>query len=74
MNRERWNPLNRANLSYKDDRDLFFVRISKPGPRGGKRPPLWEGYVYQRPGGFSAAVSDAEDALLSLTKTEVSAG
>lgn len=73
MDSERWNPLNRRDLP-PGRRDLFHVRISKPGPRGGVRPPLWEGFVYAEIGAYSAAVADAENAFLATTKTEVIAG
>ena len=73
MDRPRWNPLNPEKLSAQES-DVFFVRISKPGPRGGRRPPLWEGYVRAGCGRYSTAVRMAEAEFLSTTKTEVSCG
>lgn len=73
MNRESYDPLNPHRLDWREG-DKFYVRISKPGPRGGKRPPLWEGYVRTWTGDYSDAVEQAEKDLLSTTKTEVSAG
>lgn len=73
MDREYWRPLNPCSLSYAES-DVFFVRISKTGPRGGKRPPLWEGYVRHFPGHYSEAVEAAEQAFLNTTKEEVTCG
>lgn len=71
MDRQCWNPLNRHSLGYSGS-DVYLVRIERPGPRGGKRPPLWEGYVRQRPHSFNDAVEDAWADLRSATKESVS--
>lgn len=73
MDRERWNALNPRSLPSTTS-DVFYVRISKTGPRGGKRPPLWEGYVRAPVGDYNAALADAESELLRTCREEVRCG
>lgn len=64
-----WVPtINPEGYSYSDG-DVYRVVISKPGPRGGKRPPLFEKCV--RALSYSEAVRLAEANYLSTTTTEV---
>lgn len=51
---------------------MFHVVISKPGPRGGKRPPLMDAECWAYD--YNDAVEFVEQEFLRGTKTEVSAG
>jgi hypothetical protein len=64
---------------YRSDRNftdrstsMFHVVISKPGPRGGKRPPLMDAECWAYD--YNDAVEFVEQEFLRGTKTEVSAG
>lgn len=57
---------------YGSNHTMYTVRISKPGPRGGKRAPLMHCRV--RALSYDDAVEFVEQEFLSTTKTEVTAG
>lgn len=68
MNRPEF--IHRAGYNLSHTR--FRVTISKPGPLGGKRPPLIDCSILAD--SYDEAVEFAEQKFLSRTKTEVSAG
>jgi hypothetical protein len=64
--------LYRSGYNYSTGHGRFHVVISKPGPRGGKRPPLMDAMVYAD--SYDDAVEYVEQEFLRRTKTEVICG